>query len=254
VGAFERYAHYYDACYGEKDYDGECDFIEAAFARFGGRPRSLLDLACGTGNHGLRLAARGYEVGGVDRAPAMLSRYRLKAESLGLTVDLHEQDLRTLDLGRGFDAALCMFDAIGYLPTNADLSQCLARVRHHVRPGGLFLFDFWHAAAVLRGHEPVRVREFRMPGRRILRISTTALDVGRQLANVTFRILAFEGCRLVDDFTELHAMRYFLGEEIRFILETTGWTPRHVCPAFDLDGAVDAEAWHLVAIATPAGS
>jgi len=53
-----RYAQYYDAYYTEKDRDGECDLIEASFRRFGHVPGTIPDLACGTGNQGLGLAAR----------------------------------------------------------------------------------------------------------------------------------------------------------------------------------------------------
>ena len=155
---FEDYAKYYDIYYAGKDYDRECDFIEAAFARFGQKPLTVLDLACGTGNHGLRLAERGYEVCGVDLSEAMLSRYRSKAESRGLSVELHQQDLRSLDLGRQFDAVICMFDAIDYLPDNSDLTAALQRICTHLRPQGVFLFDFWHGVPILRGHDPVRVR------------------------------------------------------------------------------------------------
>jgi len=249
---FEKYAEYYDVYYAGKDYDGECNFIEAGLVRFGQRPQTILDLACGTGNHGLRLARRGYQICGVDLSAAMISQYKRKAEAQGSSVELHEQDLRHLELGRQFDAAICMFDAIDYLPVNADLTAFLRRVAAHVRPGGVFLFDFWHAAAILRGHEPVKVREFALEGGRLLRISTTTLDIAHQTANVEFRVLAFEKDCLVADFTEIHPMRYFLAQEMTFILEATGWHVHHLCPAFDLDGVVDADAWHLVAIASPA--
>jgi len=254
VGVYDRLAQYYDVCYADKDYVAECDFIEAAFARFGQRPKTILDLACGTGNHGLGLAARGYEPCGVDRSAAMLARYRDKARTKGLSVELHEQDLRGLQLKRQFDAAICMFDAVGYLSADADLVAFFSRLRTHVRPGGLCLIEFWHAAAVLRGHDPVRVRESRTEHARLVRISTTTLDAARQIANIEFRILAWEGDRLVDSFAELHAVRYFPPEELCSMLAATGWTLRHLCPSFDLDGPVDATAWHLIAIATPVGS
>jgi SAM-dependent methyltransferase len=253
MSVFEDYARYYDIYYASKDYDGECDFIEAGLLRFGQRPKTILDLACGTGNHGLRLAARGYQMCGVDGSAAMLAQYRRKAEARGFTVELHEQDMRRLELGRRFDAVICMFDAIDYLPDNADLMTFLRRVRDHLKPGGLFLFDFWHAAPILRGHDPVRVREFPVDGGRILRISTTTLDIARQVANVEFRVLVFEGNRLVAEFAEVHPMRYFQAQEMTFMLQATGWQVRHLCPAFDLDGAIDENAWHLVAIAMPSG-
>jgi ubiquinone/menaquinone biosynthesis C-methylase UbiE len=55
------YASAYDAFYADKDYNAECDLIEGAFRRHATQPvSSVLDLGCGTGNHALRLARRGY--------------------------------------------------------------------------------------------------------------------------------------------------------------------------------------------------
>jgi len=184
MSVFADYAQYYDIYYAGKDYDGECDFIEAAFARFHKTPHTVLDLACGTGNHGLRLRERGYAVTGVDRSAAMLEQCRKKAKARNLDVDLYEQDLRELKLQDRFDAAICMFDAIDYIPENEDLRTTLCAIRSHLQPGGVFLFDFWHAAPILRGHDPVRVREFPLGTGKLLRISTTTLHVARQVADV----------------------------------------------------------------------
>src|SRR5262249_54349768 len=139
MSVFGRYARYYDACYADKDYAAECDFLEAAFARFGRRPATLLDLACGTGAHGLILAARGYALCGVDRSAGMLAGYRDKANAAGLAAELHEQDFSHLALGRRFDGAICMGDAVGYLPETADVLRFFTRVRHHLRDEGVFV-------------------------------------------------------------------------------------------------------------------
>lgn len=249
MSVFGRYARYYDVLYAGKDYAGECDFIEAAFARFSDRPQTVLDLACGTGGHGLILAERGYQVCGVDRAPEMLDCFREKAAERGLQAEVHTQDLRELRLDRSFDAAVCMFDAVGYLTDEGELAAFFRAVRSHVRPGGLFLFDVWHAAPVLRAHDPVRVREHETPEGRLLRVSTTELDLARQVANVSFHVIALSGDRVVDEFTELHRVRFFLAGELQFMLQSAGWEVLGVCPAFDLDGPVTGETWHLVGIA-----
>ena len=41
MSVFGDYARYYDLYYAGKDYDGECDFLEAAFTRFGRRPQTV---------------------------------------------------------------------------------------------------------------------------------------------------------------------------------------------------------------------
>ena len=74
------YAQQYDVLYQDKDYDAETDLLERVFAAHGLAGNAILDLGCGTGQHALRLARRGYEVTGVDRSPEMLSIARVKAE------------------------------------------------------------------------------------------------------------------------------------------------------------------------------
>lgn len=63
---FGDYARYYDVLYQDKDYAGEADFVLSCLVRRQGEPRTLLDLGCGTGRHGLEMARRGVSVTGVD--------------------------------------------------------------------------------------------------------------------------------------------------------------------------------------------
>ena len=82
--SYGRFARYYDRIYdGIVDYEGDVDFLERAFLRFRRKPRTILDLGCGTGNHDLPLARRGYEVTGLDRSQAMLVQARKKAIAAG---------------------------------------------------------------------------------------------------------------------------------------------------------------------------
>src|SRR5262249_15398344 len=90
------YASAYDTLYAEKDYAGECDLLEEVFHRFAPTAvHRVLDMGCGTGGHSLILAARGYEVTGIDRAPAMLDAARAKAGTSGVAVTWIEDDIRT---------------------------------------------------------------------------------------------------------------------------------------------------------------
>ena len=50
---------------------GEVDFLVHCFKRFAKRPvRRVLDIACGTGPHLVRLAERGYQMTGLDLSAA----------------------------------------------------------------------------------------------------------------------------------------------------------------------------------------
>lgn len=83
--------------------------ITALFAReeAGGEPPhgQALDLGCGSGIWAVRLAARGWQVTGIDFVPKALRRARARAEEAGVDVQLVEGDVTTLQatgVGSGF--------------------------------------------------------------------------------------------------------------------------------------------------------
>src|SRR5262245_10817884 len=64
---------------------------------------ALLDVACGTGAH-LALLCQHYDVAGLDLDPGMLAMARQRLPD----IPLHQADLADFDLGRQFDAVLCL--------------------------------------------------------------------------------------------------------------------------------------------------
>ena len=64
------------------DYVKVADHIERQFEKFAAKkPESVLDLACGTGSLTVELAARGYDMTGVDISEEMLSEARFKCDA-----------------------------------------------------------------------------------------------------------------------------------------------------------------------------
>ena len=94
----KEYSDSYDLLYEEKDYDGECTLIEQIIRDYSKIPvHSILDLGCGTGNHSLRLAERGYDVTGVDRSNEVLDIAKEKANKKKLPYTFFQSDLREFD-------------------------------------------------------------------------------------------------------------------------------------------------------------
>jgi SAM-dependent methyltransferase len=240
----------YDSIYADKDYEAECDLIEEAFARH--RPtevRSLLDLGCGSGGHLLPLARRGYEVAGVDLSPGMLDVARRKVADAGLPgVDLHQGDLRSVRLGRTFDAALLMFAVLGYQSSNDDVLAALRTVRAHLRPGGVLCFDVWYGPAVLTAKPERRRRTIETPRGAVVRSATPELDVRRHLCTVHYR---FEG-RGGEPTEEDHVMRFFFPMELDLFLSETGLELLSLTPFGSLDGEPYVETWSVFAVARAA--
>ncbi|HLB68234.1 MAG TPA: methyltransferase domain-containing protein [Thermoplasmata archaeon] len=148
---FDAIAPYYDLIHSRKDYDGESRFLERVMGRFlAETPKELLDVGCGTASHALILVKRGYRVTAVDYSPRMLDQARRKAGPSRPGLRLLQADMQHMALGVRFDAAYSMDGPVVSLLTTRDLLLHFKTVRDHLRPGGIYVFDF-SRAAVPRG-------------------------------------------------------------------------------------------------------
>lgn len=134
---FVEIARYYDDLMAGVPYRLWVDYLEGLMQRFGFKPRTVLDAACGTGNVSEILSARGYEVVGADIAPGMIEVAKNKEGN----VEYHVQDMAELDLGRRFDLAISLFDSLNYITDVDQLARAIKRVGEHVVEGGYFIFD-----------------------------------------------------------------------------------------------------------------
>jgi SAM-dependent methyltransferase len=216
----QEYADQYDLLYHDKDYEAECDLLEEVFRRYGSGPvKTILDLGCGTGNHALPLARRGYQVTGIDLSEEMLAHARRKAQA-NLPPDtrhcpaFRQGDVRTLDLGQQFDAVLMMFAVLGYQLTNNDVLAALRTTRRHLRPGGLFVCDVWYGPAVLAIRPSDRVKVIPTDDGKVVRAVSGQLDTYRHLCQVRYQVWRLSAGRLVSESEETHWMRYFFPQEL----------------------------------------
>ncbi len=138
---YDKLADIYDYLVAGIDYEEWADYIEEILKKFCPKTRYIADLACGTGNTTLPLAARGYEVYGIDISAAMLEKAVRKAEDKGLTPSFIQQDIRQLRLPRLMDLITCYHDGLNYIIDPVDLTKVFSRVYESLRPGGLFVFD-----------------------------------------------------------------------------------------------------------------
>ena len=109
---------------------------EEGSTEHGSRGR-VLDAGCGTGRVAIELAARGFEVVGVDLDPMMLDEARQKAPRLEWVLG----DLAALRLRRVFDAAVLAGNVMLFVGPGTE-PDVLARVAEHLRSGGLVVAGF----------------------------------------------------------------------------------------------------------------
>ena len=97
-------------------------------------PRTVLELGSGGGNSAFHLKAR-FDMTLVDLSPNMLAISR----ALNPECEHIEDDIRTVRLGRTFDAVF-VHDAICHMTTESDLRAAMETAFVHCRPGGAALF------------------------------------------------------------------------------------------------------------------
>ncbi|MHB1042871.1 MAG: class I SAM-dependent DNA methyltransferase [Eubacteriales bacterium] len=131
----------YDRLVSGVDFEGWIDYLEEILTKYKYVPRTVLDLACGTGNTVLPLARRGYRACGVDLSPEMVAVAESKALSGGLDVNFFVGDMREFISPRPVDLVICFHDGLNYLVEYADLVRTFKHVNENLVPGGVFVFD-----------------------------------------------------------------------------------------------------------------
>lgn len=135
TGSFDTIAEAYDAWYAtplgqlvdrlEKD---------AVFRLVGNNCEGVgLDLSCGTGNHALALAGRGFRVVGADISEPMLRVARSKAARLGLKLSLVQADAGVLPFRPGAFGLVTLILGLEFM---AEPGRALSEAYRVLRPGG----------------------------------------------------------------------------------------------------------------------
>ncbi|MFI5360748.1 MAG: class I SAM-dependent methyltransferase [Elusimicrobiota bacterium] len=109
----------------------------------------VLDVACGTGRHSVRLARRGASVLGVDATPAYLRAARLAGARVP-NARFELGDMRRLGRNGEFDAAINLWTSFGYFEKPSDDLKTLRGVARALKPGGLFLIDLADVRTIRR--------------------------------------------------------------------------------------------------------
>ena len=141
MDAYHALAVSYDRLTDDVDYEATVAFYSEILRREGLKPRTAVDLACGTGSVTAILARQGLDVTGVDMSEEMLTVAMEKVMDLENPPRFVCQKLQELRLPRGVDLAVCALDSLDYVTDPADCKEAIRRVYKVLNPGGIFIFD-----------------------------------------------------------------------------------------------------------------
>jgi SAM-dependent methyltransferase len=133
--------------------------------------------------------------------------------------------MQTVRLGRKFDVVTCLGDSIHHLQNRRELKQFFANAKRHLKPDGVFLFDF-NAFREVEEHESPytgSVWTYRNPGEFIC-VEFVYDDIHRTSEWITTGFTK-EGKRY-RKFEEKHTLRGHPIEEVEETLDEVGFRAR----------------------------
>ena len=141
MDAYKDLAVSYDRLTNDVPYDQVVDFYFQILDRENIKPRTAVDLACGTGSVTRLLAEKGLRVVGVDMSEDMLTVASYKCAEISNMPLFICQKRQNLRRARGGDFACCALDSLDYILDPQDCRQAISRVYKALNPGGIFIFD-----------------------------------------------------------------------------------------------------------------
>jgi len=213
-----------------KDYAEEAGLILDLLRKHVDGPiETLLELGSGGGNTASHLK-RDPRLTLTDLSPRMLDESR----AINPEVEHLVGDMRTLRLGRTFDAVL-IHDAVSYLTTEADLRAAFETAFVHLRPGGAAVFapdhvtDAFETGTNEGGHDG-------RDGRALRYLEwTTDPDPTDTTYHVDFAMLLREADGSVRVHHDLHVLGLFSRQKWLDLLADVGFEPHTLNDPWERD-------------------
>ena len=140
--AYTSFASVYDTFMDNIPYEEWAEYLSGLLAEYEVTDGIVLDLGCGTGTLTELMAARGFDMIGVDYSEEMLEiAMETRAES-GRDILYLLQDMREFELYGTVRAVISICDSLNYITEEEELEEVFRLVNNYLDPEGVFIFDF----------------------------------------------------------------------------------------------------------------
>ena len=142
MDAYSSFAEVYDTFMDNVPYEEWAEYLAAILREYGIEDGLVLDLGCGTGSMTEKMAAKGYDMIGVDNSGEMLEIAMEKKEKSGWDILYLMQDMREFELYGTVRGVISACDSVNYITDEKELEQVFRLVNNYLDPKGIFIFDF----------------------------------------------------------------------------------------------------------------
>jgi len=249
TGFGNKYAELYDAFYFDKNYDKEVGMLEDIFKKHDCHPgQRLLDIGCGTGNHTIRMAKKGYNVTGIDPSKSMLEIAKRKSLEESIEIELEKGCLPNLNLNREYDGIECMFNVINYVLKDNDVLKSFKNIYKALDNKGVFIFDFRNAFPSLKSYSPTKVLNINDNKKNIVRISQSSINPRTRIFHTKYKCVVFQNNSFVEKFEDEHYVRAFFPGEIKRFLFESKFKLKEMFPFGKPGKEITKDDWNIIGV------
>lgn len=153
---YDGFSKVFDRVVSAPKYDKWQKWINQVWEKHNFSPKSLLDLACGTGINSINFSNQKIEVFGIDSSPSMLIEARKKSDKV---IFLNGHFLN-FTIPKRVDAAICLDFSTNYILRQNEFVEFLNRVYEFLNDGGIFILDCKPTNSFVKKEKHLKEKDF----------------------------------------------------------------------------------------------
>lgn len=215
-------AEFYDLIRQYRDYDSECNFTDSIIQRRYPKAKNVLDIFCGTGEHAIKMAKRGYVVTAIDASPDMINLAKEKTKRAGVSIAYHCTDIKNFVPTGKYDAAYCLGYTFLYMLTHNDVMDFFKIIHNALVPEGVFLVDFINGWSLVK--EPTRDKYLYQNDKvKISQFEQTSLNKQERSMHIEYCYLIDRNDGSVKTIFAEEDLRIFFDDEVQTLMYISGF-------------------------------
>ena len=216
--------------YQYKDYQTEAEYILSLLKKHQPESKKILEFGAGSGIHGRIISKAGFQVSGIEKSCEMIDLGLSSNQGIceNTNFSCTQGDCTSSFLGDDFDTVISLFHVLSYQTSNEKILAMLNNAYRHLKPGGVFIFDYWHAPAVWHIGPTLRVKRVSNQQLSITRIAEPECLREQNIVKVKYQTFVEDlKNKHISEIKETHEMRAFDTEEIKEFASQTGFSLLH---------------------------